>query len=257
MQLMNVVIVEDEHLSAEHIRELLSRIDPGIQVLAMPDSVKAAVRWFKQHETPDLVFMDIQLADGLSFEVFDRVEVECPVIFTTAYQEYAIRAFKVNSVDYLLKPVSEDDLKNALKKYQHLFSLKEALSPVDKELMNNIRQMISNPYKSRFMIKVGDRIRSVDVKDVLYFYSLQKGTYLHTAENRNYVIDFTLDALVELLDPKQFHRINRQYIISHGAISELVTLSGSKLKVELVHSDDSGIYISRDRIHPFKHWLDQ
>jgi DNA-binding LytR/AlgR family response regulator len=254
---MNVVIIEDEHLTADRILTLLQGIDPEIRITAILDSVKSSVQWFLQHEKPDLVFMDIQLADGLSFEIFDQVRMDCPVIFLTAYQEYAIKAFKVNSVDYLLKPVSEEEMRIALTKYRQYFSLRQGPPHIEKELLESIRQMISSPYKSRFMVKVGERIRSVETKDILYFFSLQKGTFMHTNENRNYVIDFTLDALTDLLDPVQFHRINRQYIISHTAISELITLSGSKLKVNLLHSDDKEIYISRERIQPFKQWLDQ
>ncbi len=254
---MNIVIIEDEHLTADRIRSLLQEIEPSIQILATLDSVKSSTQWFLQNEKPDLVFMDIQLADGLSFEIFERVKIDCPVIFLTAYQEYAIKAFKVNSVDYLLKPVSEEDMRSALTKYKQYFSLQHVAPVIEKELLDNIRQMISSPYKSRFMVKAGDRIRSVEVKDILYFYSLQKGTFLHTVENRNYVIDFTLETLTDLLDPVQFHRINRQYIISHKAISELITLSGSKLKVDLLHSDQEDIYISRERIQLFKQWLDQ
>ena len=253
---MNVVIIEDEHLSAERIGSLLQQSDPGIRILATLDSVSSAVQWFGRNERPDLVIMDIQLADGLCFEIFNRVKLESPVIFTTAYQEYAIRAFKVNSVDYLLKPVTEQDLRSALAKYRNYFSGEKDYTPMGRELIENIRQMISKPYKSRFMVKVGDRIRSVDVKEVLYFYSLHKGTYLHTAENRNYVIDFTLDALTGLLDPDRFFRINRRYIITHESIRDMVTLSGTRLKVLLKQSDDQDIYVSRDRLPDFREWLD-
>ncbi len=253
---MNVVIIEDEHLSAERIGSLLQESDPGIRILDTLDSVRSAVQWFGRNERPDLVIMDIQLADGLCFEIFNQVKLESPVIFTTAYQEYAIRAFKVNSVDYLLKPVTEQDLRCALSKYRNYFSGEKDYIPMGKELIENIRQMISRPYKSRFMVKVGDRIKSVDVKDVLYFYSLQKGTYLHTAENRNYVIDFTLDALTGLLDPDCFFRINRRYIITHESIRDMVTLSGTRLKVLLKNSDDQDIYVSRDRLPDFREWLD-
>lgn len=254
---MNVVIIEDEHLTAERIRTLMLRIDPEIRVLAILDSVKSSVQWFGQNEKPDLVFMDIQLADGLSFDIFEHVKIEYPVIFITAYQEYAIKAFKVNSVDYLLKPVSEEDLQTALDKYRHYFSRKKSLPVIEYEILNSIKQMISKPYKSRFMVRVGDRIKSVDMEDILYFYSLQKGTYLHTIDNRNYVVDYTLDALSELLDPSMFHRINRRYLITHKAITDVITLSGSKLKINLLHSDDAEIYISRERLATFKEWLDQ
>lgn len=253
---MKVVIIEDEHLTAERIRTLLYKIDPGITVLAIIDSVKTAVQWFNSYEKPDLVFMDIQLADGLSFDIFEQVSVEYPIIFITAYQEYAIKAFRVNSVDYLLKPISEEDLRAALTKYQQYFNHELTIPEISNDLLSSIKQMIRNPYKSRFLIKVGDRIKTVGIKDILYFFSLDKGTYLHTADNRNYVIDFTLDGLADLLDPLQFYRINRRYITTHRAIADLITYSGSKLKVELQHSDDTQIYVSRERLSAFKSWLD-
>ena len=254
---MKALIIEDEHLTADRIRTLLLKIDPGITVLEIIDSVKTAVQWFNQNEKPDLVFMDIQLADGLSFDIFEEVTIEYPIIFITAYQEYAIKAFKVNSVDYLLKPISEKDLRNAITKYQRLFSKEQTLPEIGYDLLQSIRHLIHKSYKSRFMIRVGDRVKSLDVKDILYFYSLDKGCYLHSSDNRNYVIDFTLDALVDMLDPEGFFRINRRYIISHDAIKDMITLSGSKLKIELLHSDDDSIRVSRERLAAFKEWIDR
>lgn len=253
---MNVVIIEDEPLTAERIASLLRRIDPGIRVLCTMDTVKKAAEWFLGKEKPDLVFMDIQLADGLSFDIFDSVKIDAPVIFITAYQEYAIKAFKVNSVDYLLKPVSEEALRGALDKYRRYFNHELRVPDISDDLLRNIRQMISKPYKSRFMIRVGEHIKSLDLDHILYFYSLEKGSYLHSDENRNYVIDYTLSQLEEMLDPILFHRINRRYLVSHRAISDLLTLSSSRLKVVLLHSDDEQIYISRDRLSAFKAWLD-
>jgi len=253
---MKVVIIEDEHLTAERIATLLRLIDPGIEILSIIDSVKRSVEWFNSNQQPDLVFMDIQLADGLSFDIFDVVTIEAPVIFITAFQEYAIKAFKVNSVDYLLKPVSEENLRAALDKYRRYFNHELSIPTIRGDLLQNIREMISRPYKSRFMVRVGDHIKTVDVATVLYFYSLQKGTYLHSSDRHNYVVDFTLGGLEEVLDPLIFHRINRRYLITHGAITDVITLSSSKLKVVLLHSDDMEIYISRDRITSFKEWLD-
>lgn len=254
---MNVVIIEDEHLTAQRISTLLGQIDPEIRVLTIIDSVKRAVEWFRNNGDPALVFMDIQLADGLSFDIFDSVTIEAPVIFITAFQEYAIKAFKVNSVDYLLKPVSEVDLRAALDKFRRYFNQELTIPTIGGDLLRNIREMISKPYKSRFMVRVGDHIKTVAVEDILYFYSLQKGTYLHSADNRNYVIDYTLGRLEELLNPLLFHRINRRYLISHRAISDLITLSSSKLKVKLLHSDDDEIYISRERVGSIKEWLEK
>ena len=163
---------------------------------------------------------------------------------------------KVNSVDYLLKPVSEEDLRAALDKYRRYFNHELAIPAIGGDLLRNIREMISKPYKSRFMVRVGEHIRSVDVENILYFYSLQKGTYLHSSDKHNYVVDYTLGKLEELLDPLLFHRINRRYLITHQTISDVVTLSSSKLKVKLLHSDDDEIYISRERVASFKEWLD-
>lgn len=253
---MNVVIIEDEHLTAQRIATLLREIDPGIEIRAVIDSVKRSVEWFSANEKPDLVFMDIQLADGLSFDIFDHVRIEAPVIFITAFQEYAIRAFKVNSVDYLLKPLSEEDLQRALEKYRRYYDQEISIPAIGGDLLQSIRDMISRPFKSRFMVRVGDHIRTLESDDILYFYSLQKGTYLHSTDKHNYVVDYTLGKLEELLDPRVFHRINRRYLISHRAIKDVITLSGSKLKVELLHSEDGEIYISRDRLVSFKEWLD-
>ncbi len=253
---MKVVIIEDEHLTAERIATLLGQIDPGIEVISIIDSVKRSVEWFKEGQKADLVFMDIQLADGLSFDIFDRITIDAPVIFITAFQEYAIKAFKVNSVDYLLKPVTEDDLRAALDKYRRYHNRELSIPTIGGDLLQNIREMISKPYKSRFMVRVGDHIKTVDVANILYFFSLQKGTYLHTSDKHTYVVDYTLGRLEELLDPLQFHRINRRYLITHRAISDVITLSSSKLKVILAHSDDDEVYISRERVTTFKEWLD-
>ena len=254
---MNVIIIEDEHLTAERIQTLLHKINPEISVLAIIDSVAQAVQWFGENECPDLVFMDIQLADGISFDIFDRVRIQAPVIFITAYQEYAIRAFKVNSVDYLLKPIAENDLKAALDKYRSHFKRQTILPEIGSDLLASIRQMISKPYKTRFMVKVGDRIKSLDVEHIRFFYSQQKGTFIHTDEKRNFAVDFTLDKLGDVLDPDQFFRINRRYLCSHRSIVEVIALSGSKLKVKLLGSEDDQIYISRDRLASFKASMDQ
>jgi DNA-binding LytR/AlgR family response regulator len=201
--------------------------------------------------------MDIQLADGISFDIFEKVAIESPIIFITAYQEYAIKAFKVNSVDYLLKPVTEEALRRAIEKYRSYFAKQESYPPIDPELLGTIRKMIEKPYKSRFMVRIGEHIKSIGVDQILYFYSYQKGTYLHTSDNRNYVVEYALDMLADMLDPERFHRINRSYIVSHQAIKSMTALSGSKLKIILLHSENEDIYVSRDRLANFRTWLDR
>jgi DNA-binding LytR/AlgR family response regulator len=254
---MKVIIVEDEHLTAGRIKSLILQIDPGISILAILDSVKSSVEWFRTNEKPDLVFLDIQLADGVSFDIFEKVSIESPIIFITAYQEYAIKAFKVNSVDYLLKPVTEEALRAAIEKYRHYFTNQASYPVIDPEMLGTIRKMIEKPYKSRFMVRIGEHIKSIGVDQILYFYSFQRGTYLHTSDNRNYVVEYSLDLLTDMLDPEQFHRINRSYIISHQAIKSMTALSGSKLKIILLHSEDEDIYVSRDRLANFRTWLDR
>ncbi len=254
---MRTLIIEDEHLTAERIRSLILDLKKDCEVLAILESVKAAVEWFRDHEQPDLVFMDIQLADGISFDIFNQVEMDVPVIFITAYQEYAVRAFKVHSVDYLLKPVSGEDLKKALEKYDRYYREGHDFPRIDPRLLGNIMKMAGRSYKSRFMVRVGERIRAVEVKDVIYFYSLEKATYLHTSSHRNYVIDYTLDALEEIVDPERFFRINRQFLTSVEAIKEMIHYSGTRIKVSLAGSEDDRIYVSRKRIPAFREWLDR
>lgn len=253
---MKVLIIEDEQLSADRLKALLEKYNQDISVLAVLDSVKSVISWFRDREAPDLVFMDIQLADGISFEIFDSIRIEVPIIFITAYQEYAIKAFKVNSVDYLLKPIEYDDLVSALSKYETYFIHNTQLPVLKKEILDDVKRLLRNQYKNRFIVKVGDRIKSIGVNEILYFYSLEKGTYLHTADNRNYAIDYSLDTLGEMLDPSGFFRINRKYIVTHQSINELVNLSGTRIAVDLKHAGDSKVYISRERVPDFKAWLD-
>jgi DNA-binding LytR/AlgR family response regulator len=199
--------------------------------------------------------MDIQLADGISFMIFEQCDVKSPVIFTTAYDEYALKAFKVNSIDYILKPVDEGELEAALKKYS---SLSADIKPNLK--LDNIEQaiqMLTRKYKSRFVIKVGEHLRSIEVTDILFFVSLEKTTFCYTFENRKNILDFTLDELEDVLDPNNFFRINRKYIISASAIQDMISYTNSRLKLVLKNSDDSDVIVARERVQDFKEWLDR
>jgi DNA-binding LytR/AlgR family response regulator len=251
-----VLIVEDEKPAADWLRQLLLKFNPQISVLSVIDSVSGAVEWLQSNQAPDLVFMDIQLADGLSFEVFERVKVICPVIFTTAYEEYAIKAFKVNSVDYLLKPIAFKELENAFKKFEDQAKRFETSPSVTVELLNKVKEMLQRQYKTRFVIKVGEHLRSIEIEDILFFYSLEKATYFCTANYKTYVIDYSLDRICEMVDERRFFRINRKYILSNISIADIIFYSNSRLKIKLKKPDEDSIIVSRDKVLAFKQWLD-
>jgi DNA-binding LytR/AlgR family response regulator len=201
--------------------------------------------------------MDIQLADGISFSIFDQVEVNVPVIFTTAYDEYALKAFKVNSIDYLLKPIDEEGLRAAVKKYDSITSSRSMAPDKMMESINLAMQMLSKKYKERFVIKVGEHLKSVEVGEILFFFSLEKTTFAQTMDGRKHILDFTLDQLEELLDPKKYFRINRKYIISVDSIQDMISYTNSRLKLVLKDSDDPDVIVARERVQEFKEWLDR
>jgi len=254
--MMRVLIIEDEHLAAERVKDLLGKYDGTISVLAILDSIVSTVQWFKKNPSPDLVFMDIQLADGLSFDIFGKVKIDCPVIFTTAYKEYAIKAFKVNSVDYLLKPIDYEDMKTAIVKFQQQHYFKKDATLITADILESVKNMLSTQYKNRFVVKVGEHIKSIELENIHYFFSLEKGTYLCTVGNKNYDLDYSLDSITEMLNPQMFFRANRKYIISRQAILDIIVYSNSRLKIRLRNSDDEKIIISRDKVSVFKSWLD-
>lgn len=252
---MRVLIIEDEPQAAARLTSLVQELQPSWSIVATLDSVKRSVAWLKQNAC-DLILMDIQLADGLSFEVFDQVEVKTPVIFTTAYNEYALKAFKVNSIDYLLKPIDKDELVMALKKYSSL----TGKLPVQDKMMESIglaMQMLTKKYKERFVIKVGEHLKSIEVGEILFFFSLEKTTFAQTADGRKHILDFTLDQLDGLLDLDRFFRINRKYMVSVHAIKDMITYTNSRLKLILKTSDDDDVIVARERVQDFKNWLDR
>jgi len=251
-----VLVIEDEKPAAEWLQQLILKFDPQISILAVIDSVSGAAEWFGQHTAPDLVFMDIQLADGLSFDIFERVKVTCPVIFTTAYEEYAIKAFKVNSVDYLLKPIAYQEMEAAFHKFRNQTDTLPVIPSVTIEILNKVKEMLRKQYKNRFVIKVGEHLKSIPVEDILFFYSLEKATYLCTADFRTYLVDYSLDHISEMIDEQQFFRINRKYILSNQSIADIVVYSNSRLKIKLKKPDEESIIVSRDKVQGFKEWLD-
>jgi DNA-binding LytR/AlgR family response regulator len=252
---MNILIVEDEPEAASRLSKILKDLRPDIKIVASIDSVKSAAKWLGENPSPELIFMDIQLADGLSFEIFEKVEIRVPVIFTTAYNEYALKAFKVNSIDYILKPLDKDDVAAAFKKYENLTGHSQSPNKMI-ESIGAAMQMLTKKYKERFVIKVGEHLRSVEVSDVLYFYSLEKTTFAVTSDGRKHVLDFTLDQLAELVDPKKFFRINRKYVVSVSSIKDMISHTNSRLKLLLRSSDDDDVIVARERVQEFKDWLD-
>lgn len=256
---MNVVIIEDENLTARRLEGQLKKYDPGIEVLDRLPSVKQAVEWFQTHPAPDLVFMDIHLEDNLGFAIFDQVQLQAPVIFTTAYDEYMIKAFKVNSIDYLLKPINYDELVAAIEKFKALrqqFAQQPAQAQPDlSALLQFVNRGKEPEYKQRFMVTVGPKIRSIETSDVAYFFLEEKITFLVTAEGHNLPVDYSLDKLAQVLDPRQFFRISRQYIVSLPAIKQIYAYSAGKLKLDLQPKPRHEVFVSGDRMGDFKEWL--
>lgn len=252
---MKVIVIEDEKLAAERLTDMIHQYDSNIEVVARFDSVKRSVEWFNNQNHPDLAFFDIQLSDGLSFEIFEKTVVNCPVIFTTAFNEYAIRAFKVNSVDYLLKPIDNEELNAAFEKFKKNYTGNEV--DHQQEVFDRVLHLLTNNHKKRFVIKVGEHIRSIATDNILYFYSLEKATFLHTADDHNYVIDYSLEQVEDLVDPARFFKINRKYMITIEAIGDIITYSNSRLKIELKHSDDQDVIVAREKVKQFKSWLDR
>jgi len=231
---------------------LIKNYNQSIEISGIIQSVKNAVRWLNTHQAPDLIFMDIQLADGLSFEIFEQTIVKAPVIFTTAYDEYALKAFKVNSIDYLLKPIDQSELNNAIEKYKENITHKE----IPTQVFDNILQSLTKKYKSKFVIKVGEHIKVFKIDAVQCFYSMEKYAFLQNNSGRDYAIDYSLNQLEDLLDPAQFFRINRQFIISFSAISDIICYSNCRLKVKLNSNESNDLIVSREKVQDFKKWLE-
>lgn len=249
---MKVLIIEDEQPAANKLIRLLKEIDANIEIIEVIGSVEQSVNWLASHCSPELIFMDIQLEDGISFEIFENYKIDTPVIFTTAYDAYALKAFKVNSVDYLLKPISFDDLKMAIDKfkafhkptmnYPHLQAIIDQLQPKTKE---------------RFLIKIGEHYTSVQTRSISCFYILERSTFILTDKGKSYPIDHSLDKIEQLVDPKYFLRVNRNCIVNFAAIHDIISYSSSRLKIVINQMDHEDILVSRERVAGFKEWMDR
>jgi DNA-binding LytR/AlgR family response regulator len=252
------LIIEDEKPAAEHLQRLISQADKEIEIISIISSIDDALIWFNNNPLPDLIFLDVQLSDGLSFEIFSHINITCPVIFTTAYEEYAIKAFKVNSIDYLLKPVGIDDLKFALDQFTSINQIfRDTVDLTMKYRVDQVMNLLTNNYKSRFVVNEGVHIRSVEVEKINLFFSLEKSTFLLDNAGKTYDIDYSLEQIEKLIDPKQFFRISRKHIVNINAIADIISYSASRLKLKIVCSDDDDILVSRSKLAEFRRWLDR
>lgn len=254
---MKVIVFEDEKLASDRLIQLVKSIRPEAEVIMAMKSVEAAVLWLQNNEHPDLIISDIQLLDGSSFEIFDQVDVKTPVIFTTAYDEFAIKAFEVNSIDYLLKPIQKEKLANALEKFVQASQNQVATAPINMEEIRAVISGAAKEYKSRFLVKLGQRIRAVPIEKIAYFYSQDKLSYLMTFEGQKLPIDPTLEELESLLDPKHFYRVNRKFFVHFDAVTDIHPYFKGRVKLGLNPQIDEDIVVSSEKTPAFKRWLDQ
>lgn len=250
---MTILLIEDEYHAANRLTGLIHAIRPQANILATIDSVEDAVEWLQTHRMPDLLFLDIQLADGLSFDIFTKVEITVPVIFTTAFNDYAIRAFKLNSVDYLLKPVDEDELDTALQKFERFYQKPQTYDTHTIERL--LHSLTREDYAKRFLVKTGQQLTYVPTEDIAYFYSDSSLTFFRTLRNQKHLVDHTLDQVETMLDPKYFFRINRKMIIRVESIQKVANYFNSRLILEVNPSMEFDAIVSRERVKDFKTWL--
>lgn len=251
---LKVLIFEDESLSAEHLANLIRRYDPEIDLLGIIESVEKGIEWFSVHPHPDLLLMDIQLSDGSCFDLFKQVHIEVPVIFTTAYNEYAIQAFKVNSIDYLLKPIEFLELQLALEKFR---KQQKNIVPDKDRLYEQLYSRLLQPmhYKSRLLVKIGDQLKQVLIEDIAFFIFEEGMCWAVTFAKNRLPVDYSLDDLEQMLDPKKFFRINRKFIVNPDSIEKIHVYFNNRLKLQLRPNPDTEVLVSRERVADFKNWL--
>lgn len=248
---MKIVIIEDEHLAAEKLERYLLKCDPTNSIIAKLTSIKEAVNWFSDAAEFDVVFMDIQLTDGLSFEIFNQVAINKPVVFTTAFDEYAVDAFKVNSIDYILKPITFTDVSKAMHKLKSMYTI------FAQHQVTAVQELIEKKKsKDRFLVRIGNHIHSIQTAAIALFYAEGRTVYLVTLENKKYIVDYKLEELTDLLQTTQFYRVNRSFIVSIHAISDVVVYSNSRLKISPKVNLEKEIIVSRERVTAFKKWFE-
>ena len=249
---MKVLIIEDETLAAEKLEGLLRALNTGIEVVGKQQSVIGSINWMHSNPSPDLIFMDIQLDDGICFEILDAIKITTPIIFTTAYDSYAVRAFEVNSVDYLLKPIEKESLMKALRKYNSIYQEGISTSQHLRELSGELIKS----FKARFFVKTGNHFQSIPVDDILCFYILERAVFLKAVDGKIYSLDYSLDQVQKLVDPEKFFRINRNYLVHITAIQDIYNYSSSRLGIKINHVNHLDLVVSREKVSDFKKWLD-
>jgi two-component system, LytTR family, response regulator LytT len=254
---MKLLIVEDEELAVKKLHKMLVSMDKEIEVMANTDSIASSVEWLQNNVTPDLILMDIELLDGQSFEIFNQVEVKSPVIFTTSYDEYALKAFKVNSVDYLLKPIQKEDLAAALDKYKKMFVSTTVPAPINMdELVKELQQKLQpKEFRKRFLVKNVQKLVSIEIEDIAYFYSDGRLNFFKTNDNKKYVVDYTMDDMEEMLDPEKYFRISRSFYVSINSVEQIHDYFGNRLILTLKPAVDKEALVSREKVTEFKRWM--
>ena len=250
---MRALIIEDERPASQKLIRLLAEVDSGIEIMDVLRSVEESINWFLKNPNPDLIFMDIQLEDGICFEIFENCDIKTPVIFTTAYDAYSLKAFKVNSVDYLLKPIVPDELKKAIDKYKLVHSPK-----VDFAKMESFINQLQPKTKERFLIKIGEHYRSIQISSINCFYIKERCNFINVDDGKNYAIDYSLDKVEQMIDSKMFFRVSRNFIINFSTIHDIIAFSSSRLKIILKNwKEKDEIMVSRERVTDFKNWMDR
>ena len=249
---MRVIIIEDEKPSARRLQRMLNSLNVKAETLL--HSVEESIAWFNENEHPDLIFLDIQLSDGLSFEIFESVDIKSAVIFTTAYDEYALQAFKLNSIDYLLKPIDDADLEKAISKYNERAPMQQSVTLDFNDIKNLLVNPIERSYKKRFSVKVGQHLKLINIEDIECFYSENKGTYAFS-DGRNYLLDTTLEQLESELEPQLFFRISRKFYVNINAIKDMIHYTNSRLQIKLNTFNEHEVIVARERVKDFKDWL--
>ncbi len=257
---MKVLIIEDEELAVKKLRKTLQTVDPDAEIVGTTDSIRASVDWLQANPAPDLILMDIELADGQSFEIFDKTEVKSTVIFTTSYDEYALKAFKVNSIDYLLKPVQKEDLQVAIDKFRNLKSMFGSTSNTNAMSVDNLvkelqEKLQPREFRKRFLVKHAQKLVSVEVNDIAYFYSDGRLNFFKTTDNKKFVVDYTMDELEEMLDPDRYFRISRSFYVSVNSIDQIHDYFGNRLLLNLKPAVDKESIVSREKVTDFKRWM--